>query len=215
MENVPLSLIRICQDENGNHKTLQHLVDGKISNIEVYKMQVNEWYFKPIKILAEQKVNYNMGISMFILELVFFEAHGQYLQGKESKGRSEEAFKEGFKRLLTYLIENKKLNKSAINIIDAKLYHKIRCGLFHSGFIKNGFLVDSLAKNEKDGEPFYRGEYDGWLVNPWCLIKCLKDYFDDYIKELKEGTNQTLKCNFDKMFDEFHKDFLTPNPPTK
>jgi hypothetical protein len=197
-------LIRILFGEtNQEIITMQDIIDEKISRIEVYKRQMDEWYFNPIKSIIKNYESNSSGISIFLLEIVFFESHGQFLLGESSQNKSNKTFKKSFECLIKYLVDRKKLDST--KILSDNVYDKIRNGLFHNAYIKDGFLIDSLKSQDKS---FYKNcSYDGWLVNPWILHDDIKDYFSNYIKIIENDNSSDgikLKENFNKMFDDFY-----------
>ncbi len=189
---------------------MQDIINKKkiISETEVYKIQINEWYFKPINILAESTVSYNIGMSMFALELLFFESHAQFLKGTRSTSKtSQEFFIYGFINFLEYENDKNKDILAYINKNESEFYRKIRCGLFHDGYIRDGFLVDSRLEKRMEGNLFYKenGFDEDWLVNPWVLIKDLECYLKKYINDIESNVNETLSKKFYTMFNEFYR----------
>ncbi len=87
--------------------TFQDIKENKITKSEVYKRQINNWYLKPARLLAEHSKianHYEMEIALLTLLITFFESHGQYLLGISSNRDSKRVFKFGFAAFLDYLV---------------------------------------------------------------------------------------------------------------
>jgi|ERR1035437_1753991 hypothetical protein len=185
--------------------SFKNLSEKTVSPINLYKEQMKKWLFLPIKYLADmhknhKEIRFSHGYSVFALELLFFEPHGQYLEGKLS-GESRTTFYKGFNRFIGFLLKNKYLDLETKNKIDSmKFYNITRCGIFHSLTIKSKVLLDS-RKNISD-KVFANSIIDnGLLVYPWNFVIALEKYFNEYIKELEKPETNVLKENFQKTFD--------------
>ncbi len=185
--------------------TFADLEAGRVSDIDVLDAQVKNWLFRPAAHLAAMTPTigerYEHGMSLFALELMFFEPHGQYLGGNDSQGQSGKMFLLALERFRAWLVSQKRVDadfgeEQAKNVRDWA-----RNGLFHSGQIKDGLLVD--IRHMSKG-PFYRNPvWKGWLVDPWQLLRDMNEYFDDYIRTLRNPStaeDQQLIENFKKTF---------------
>ncbi|HEY4211612.1 MAG TPA: hypothetical protein VGM84_09045 [Steroidobacteraceae bacterium] len=185
--------------------TFGNLDSGRVDPVDVLQEQVRNWLLGPAGRLASMKPSisgqYEHGMSLFALELMFFEPHGQYLSGEDSKRRAGEMFQVGFERFRNWLEANKRVRKEFGPDEGRKVRDWARNGLFHNGQIKDGLLVD-IRHVEK--YPFYRNPaWNGWLVDPWVLLKDLEQYFESYIDILRSATHPehgTLKRAFEKTF---------------
>ena len=185
--------------------TFADLEAGRVSDIDVLDAQVKNWLLRPAAHLAAMTPTigeqYEHGMSLFALELMFFEPHGQYLGGNDSQGQSGKMFLLAFERFRTWLVSRKQVEadfgeEQAKNVRDWA-----RNGLFHYGQIKDGLLVD--IRHMSKG-PFYKNPvWEGWLVDPWQLLGEMNEYFDDYIRTLRNPStaeDQQLIGNFKKTF---------------
>jgi hypothetical protein len=75
------------------------------------------------------------------------------------------------------------------------LYHFLRCGLFHSGIAYHKVWVSG------DVGAVYVFKGDDLIIDPKLLTRGLKGHFDNYIGELRKGSNGSLVQNFEKRFD--------------
>lgn len=142
---------------------------------------------------------YEHGMSFFALELMFFEPHGQYLSGDDSNRRAGEMFSLGFERFRNWLEVNNRLGKEFGADEARKVRDWARNGLFHSGQIKDGLLVDMRGSEQF---AFYKNPlWEGWLVDPWILLGDIESYFASYVNELTLASDSDdLKCLFKKTF---------------
>lgn len=185
--------------------TFADLDAGRVSNIEVLKQQVHNWLLAPAKHLAAMEPvigrQYEHGMSLFALELMFFEPHGQYLSGTDSTGKAGQAFSIGFDRFRSWLQDNNRIGKEFGADEAKKVRNWARNGLFHSGQLKDGLLVD-MRRSEKYA--FYKNPaWEGWLVDPWNLLNDIEQYFVSYIHALTSASHPehcSLKSAFEKTF---------------
>lgn len=131
------------------------------------------------------------GFALMHLLFTYFEMVAQYKSGKSSVGESESMFCDGVEDVYP-----KKFSKAKRK----KIYSRIRCGMYHNAFIKNGVLIsggysDSIAaEDDGNGNTLI-------MVNPHKLSPELVAHFCRYFTELKDSTNRTLRTNFEKVFD--------------
>ncbi|MBE2264833.1 MAG: hypothetical protein IAE64_01110 [Flavobacteriales bacterium] len=185
--------------------TFGDLDEGRASPIDVHEAQVTKWLLEPASYLAKMKptigVRYEHGMSLFALELMFFEPHGQYITGEDSQGKAGKIFLEGFNRFLEWLKATDRVAEN-IDLNASQFLDWSRNGLFHSGQVKDGLLVD--IRNLENG-PFNKNPaFDGWLVDPWELLKDIREYFLEYINVLRKPVtpeHRQLFANFQKTFD--------------
>jgi hypothetical protein len=185
--------------------TFAHLEEGRVSDIDVLDAQVKNWLLRPAAHLAAMtpKIGerYEHGMSLFALELMFFEPHGQYLGGTDSQGQSGKMFLLAFERFRAWLVSQKRVETDFGEAQAKNVRDWARNGLFHSGQIKDGLLVD--IRHMSKG-PFYKNPVrKGWLVDPWQLLQDMNKYFDDYIRTLRNPStaeDHQLIVNFKKTF---------------
>jgi len=133
---------------------------------------------------------------------MFFEPHGQYLEGKESRGpgESRRLFCSAFNRFRDFLKSKGMISKDVDQLPAESVYSWARCGLFHSTRLANELLVDAvgfgracLAENSMLG---------GWLIDPWLMLDLLERYLDSYVSEVKNAPDdyQIVK-NFEATFN--------------
>jgi len=185
--------------------TFADLEAERVSKIDVLEAQVKNWLFMPAEHLAAITPTigkkYEHGMSLFALELMFFEPHGQYLTGKDSQRQSGKLFLHAFDKFRTWLASRNRVDAEFGEEQAKNVHDWARNGLFHSGQIKDGLLVD-IRRMSKG--PFSKNpKWEGWLVNPWQLLRDIEDYFEDYIYTLRNPStseDQQLVENFQQTF---------------
>jgi hypothetical protein len=70
--------------------------------------------------------------------------------------------------------------------------------------IKSGLLIDSIHMEKS--KVFYNSPINnGILVSPWNFLVAQKNYFSDYIKELKADKTTDKYKNFETTFNTLFK----------
>lgn len=190
--------------------TFQDIRNKKITKIEVYERQMNNWFIKPAQLLADKSKepnNYELELSLLTILITFFESHGQFLLGQSSQNSSRRVFVHGFKAYLEYLVNIKNHKEEIYNKLDLnKLYTLVRCGLLHNGYIKvdeTSFFIDRFKLDKLHVIYPNRIIEDSWLVNTYNMLEELKGYLKHYINlvHTNEGIGQKFEYMFDIFFD--------------
>ena len=190
------NLIRITKNI-----TFEDLKLGLKSAIDVYEEQMRSWLFRPIEQLAADKVNtFENGYAMLGLELLFFEPHGKYLSG-DTIDKSGDCFRFGLDPFLAYMEQQNLIDPQVLAKLRATNFYRIsRCGIFHDLTIKSGLLIDSIHMQET--KVFYSNPMsNGLLVSPWNFLVAEKNYFDNYIRELRIDNTTEKYRNFETTFN--------------
>lgn len=179
------------------HLTFDQVRTGAVSPIETYEIQARDWIIGPARMLATQKPrNTDHGMAILALELMFFEPHGQFLDG--TLVGSKKRFCSAFDRFLDHLKARDKLLLETDDLSSESVYKWARCGLFHSSLLATQLLVDAVGYSRR---PLAKNSVlEGWLVDPWLLLDCLEGYLADYVVEVKRDPNSLLANNFSKTF---------------
>ncbi|MFH1113455.1 MAG: hypothetical protein V1792_06000 [Pseudomonadota bacterium] len=171
--------------------------------ISIFEDKINGWMLNIAEEL-DAKIPHS-GYAILSIVLSYFEMIVHYRDGKtedldelEKGGRpalpSAELFKEGVLWVVNDMGWPQK-NQDEIERFQHMLYDFMRCGLFHSGIAYHKVWVSGHF-----GQVYvFRG--DDLIIDPKLLTKELKDHFDNYIGELRKGTNPSLVKNFEKRFD--------------
>jgi hypothetical protein len=138
-----------------------------------FNERIEEYYFKPIRILVENKMAFSAGA----LECLLIDAFARYSTTEEKVG----------KRFSDWCIINLKITDEA----SWKFYDFFRCGLLHESHIKQfgqfcfdeGYIQQPLISVQ-----------DFIVVNPKYLLEVLESYLASFIKELTSN---------DELYDVF------------
>lgn len=167
-----------------DEKNLINLNPNDINDkIYIYERQVKEWFLNRASSIISGK---NNGFIILMICLAYFEGVEQYRSGSQSNGHSSEFFKRSIRRIYENRFTGIQLND---------LYSEARCGLFHNGMVSGKILIDlnyGLSIEMPDSETI--------RINPKLLIKDIKLDFKNYIRDLRNIANITLRANFDLMF---------------
>jgi hypothetical protein len=185
--------------------TFADLDAARVSHVDVHEAQVRNWLLKPARHLAAMAPTigrqYEHGMALFALELMFFEPHGQYLTGENSDRQSGRIFLHAFERFRRWLLSRDRIGSDFTPEQATKVRDWARNGLFHSGQIKDGLLVDIRNIGRR---PFFKNPlWDGWLVDPWQLLNDVEEYFGQYITILKtpsDPEHQEISKHFERTF---------------
>jgi hypothetical protein len=191
------------------------ILSGEVAHHSVLEAQVCEWIIRPARHLAALRdVNIrdtDHGIALLSLLMLFFEPHGQYLSGRDSRSTSQITFESGLQRFLNWLHSQHRLALAPSTISSEDFYKFARCGLLHSAQLKGEFLVDAKCLRN---ESIYHNNHlgSGWLINPWRLLEDLEDYFKDYIMVISDSSHAdyaSLRTPFDASFKRLVLDVLS------
>jgi hypothetical protein len=172
---------------------------GVIAPIDAYKIQVQEWIISPgRRMAATYPGETDHGIALLALELMFFEPHGQFLQGAIGQMGSARLFCLGFDRFRRFLKEKHTIAEDIADLPTKKIYEWARCGLFHSLLLGKELLVDAVKHSRYCIDR--NNVLGGWLVDPWRLLDAIESYVAAYVAEVKSGNNVELAKNFESTF---------------
>lgn len=186
----------------------QDLIDNRVTKIDVYERQINNWFIKPALLLADKSKeagNYELELPLLTLLITFFESHGQYLLGESSQNNSKRVFISGFSSFINYLVNHKGHSSQFYDNIDLGVFYSlVRCGLLHNGYINtNGtsFLIDMIKKDKL--HVLYPNLFieNNWLINTDNMLKEIQSYLSWYIHNIK--SNETSRRKFENTFERF------------
>lgn len=130
------------------------------------------------------------GFAVLALDCLLIETLQQFKEGVKQTPRSKCV--EYFKEFLTKTSFGKYFNETMAGIF----YDAFRCGILHQAEIKGSskvWKIGELVRMTADGK--------GLVVNHKKFHAELLEVFAHYLKELRDGTNQTLRANFKKKMD--------------
>ncbi|MCB9809772.1 hypothetical protein H6771_02255 [Candidatus Peribacteria bacterium] len=176
--------------------TLADLENKQVSYEKAFLSQVEKWLIKPCeRLLSKQDTDYRM--SVFSILLMYFETHGQYLEGKTSQGKSKDFFIKSLREFIEFLRGNKLFEEEIEDVFFDNFYKFARCGLFHSTSMSNHFLIDCINFSEL---PISKNPiHGGFLINVDSFKDAIWDYAKNYIEKVENDSQ--LKKNFNLIFE--------------
>lgn len=160
------------------------------TKILVYEDRVKEWF---LEIGKRLKSDNEAGFIILQIALSYIEGNQQYRMGESSNRRSREFFKESLKRIFPYIQRIHNIE----NVLD-DFYKQVRCGLFHTGITGSKVTISCEYPNAlKIIFPDFAEIY----VNPHKFLDSIINDFENYIKQLKNINNRTLRENFERFYD--------------
>ena len=166
--------------------------------ILIFEDRVLGWHLDIAEAIREQiedpvnagKSIQHAGFALLAILFYYFEMIHQYRTGRSSENRSKQAFVEGLEHVLP-------------NVFDVHqkttIYKRVRCGMFHNGFVKQGVLISSDYPEAISIAAGSR-ELENVLINPHALCGILRRHFVDYISILKDPVNAEERAKFERMF---------------
>lgn len=164
--------------------------------VDVFEDRMVNWLIEPACKLLCIKHGF---IAAVAIVMNYFEGIEIYYSGEDSKGRSQEFFCRGFKRVFqSFSAPQSLLDK----IVDA-LYFQARCGFAHDSLFRNRvyFSTDNpqalfVTWPKKDGEFVKDEKFESVIINPICFCEGVRMHFNKYVKALRDDGEPKLKANF-------------------
>lgn len=168
--------------------TLNEKIDAFETHVLTRQLRIGE--ILGDKFIANQTDD-ELSQSAFVIlgiGVAYFEMIAQFASGQDSKGKSQDFFETGFKKVYC---------KSSVSVNGSDIYTFIRCGMFHTGMPTDRC---GLSRNPKQT---FTIDNRVLIINPACLITDLKRHLEQYCKELRNPDNSfdSLRQNFEKTFD--------------
>jgi hypothetical protein len=157
--------------------------------IRVFDAAIRGWLFDHADALTRPRYKNRQHAGFAILFLVssYFEGIEPYFTGSRA-AKSHVKWRGGLRRVFP------ELGKVSDANIDT-LYGEMRCGLYHA--LSGGTRVQIASS----GEPVEitvdaASEFVPALLNPWAILKRVKQHFADYILALRDSSNIGLRQQF-------------------
>jgi len=148
--------------------TNYNLIDVNKDNvIKAFKERIENYYFKPIEMLLNQK-DFGFAATSLLASLVDIFAKTQKHDTTNIKNRNK-------------YIEWIKKNLEFDTKVSKDFYENFRCGLLHAGCIESGGQI-SYEPNE-----LWVQDKKHIVINPKYLYQKLKTIFNDYITNEDSG----------------------------
>lgn len=160
--------------------------------IDIFEAQVKGWQLGVAKEMTDKQVGHRAFAQLHILTS-YFEMIAQFMRGETSDRASKEFFVEG---ILSVFPDTKQLPSQVMNDLLDILYKSVRCGLYHSGRVKEGIILSG----EIVPVIYYDTQNNEVWIDPDKLVAALDRHFTAYIARLRDPANKQLRVNFEKRF---------------
>lgn len=162
--------------------------------IGVFERRIRERYIEPIDHLVavdlpKRAPDRKFGFAILGLDCLVVETLSAFIEGLEdTDGKSKSVFRKFVRTRARF-----KGFFSTDEIAD-QFYREFRCGILHQAEVGGGSKIWSVG-------PLLRIEGKAFTVNRNEFHACLKREFEDYLGELHDPNNVTLRQSFRKKMD--------------
>jgi hypothetical protein len=192
MQYVTLNFI----SPNLSHEKLESATHEDL--VDVFEDRMRNWFLMPVERLLEIP---HCQIAAVALLMAYFEGIAIYLSGKDSKNRSFEFFEKGFSKVFPIQHED----KNAPKVIRRAIYNQVRCGFAHDGMFRNRVFFSDVPSKPiiisfpKENGALNTTQIESIVINPGLFFESIKNHFEDYLKNLRAGTDATIKQSFETI----------------
>jgi hypothetical protein len=164
--------------------------------VDVFEDRMLNWLLVPATKLLKIK---HGSVAAVALAMNYIEGIEIYASGKDSKNKSKEFFRRGFKRVFASASGPAHFQDAIAN----SLYDLLRCGFAHDAMFRNRIYFSSIRKTaftitwpQKNGQFDPDGHLESAIINPERFIQCIEIHFAEYMKELRAKDATVIKENF-------------------
>ncbi|SMF94230.1 hypothetical protein SAMN02949497_1539 [Methylomagnum ishizawai] len=189
-------MIQIYISPNYTHKKLEPPFFR--DQIDVFEDRIRHWLIEPAKTLLKHK---HGKIPAVFLVINYIEGIEIYISGEDSKNKSKDFFKRGYKRIFASVSGEDYMQDA----VAEGLYEMLRCGFAHDAMFRDGIYFSDIRKEAMFIDwPKINGKFDSCaklksvVINPARFIECIEIHFDFYLKELKSIHPNVAQENFKK-----------------
>jgi hypothetical protein len=159
------------------------------NHIDVYGDQIKGWF---LSFARQMHRDEHAGFAALQIVFSYFEGYSIYSKGEDSRGKSQEYFRDGVLSVFPEL----------------ETYQDGRCGFFHSGITRKRFLL----RDSNPGESIIRFGADPEtttrvvqiFIDRRQFIDRVCDHFDGYIAKLRNPNETQLRLNFERAVKLLH-----------
>ena len=153
--------------------------------LRLFQEQIQGWTLDVLKEI-KAKVGHS-DFAMLAVMMAYFENIQKFKDGYDKTGESELYFTEG----LRWVYPKFKTHKDG-NFLAKLVYEQARCGMYHVGLTGTKIILDCSISS---GIGIIKRNIK---MCPEKLVTNMQQHFDQYIKDLKNPSNSTLRSNFEK-----------------
>ena len=168
--------------------------------LDVFEDRVAGWLIMPAKKLLDIP---HCSIAAVALATNYIEGIEIYISGNDSKGKSQEFFRRGFKAIFTGAC-----SEEVLDAIANAIYESLRCGFSHDGMSRNRIYFSTARKEaftvtwpKKNGEFVINGKLESAVINPTSFVESIELHFKQYIKKLRSKNSTEAKDAFLKAIN--------------
>lgn len=164
--------------------------------VDVFEDRMQNWFLRPVERLLEMPHCQTAAVSLLIS---YFEGITIYFTGKDSKNKSFKFFAEGFSKVFSI----KYGDENASSVIARAIYDQVRCGFAHDGLFRDRVslsdvpskpIIVSFPKNDGGLD---LSQVESIVINPSELYKSIRIHFEQYMNNLRDGSDETMKERFE------------------
>jgi len=163
--------------------------------VDIFEDRMRNWFLIPAERLLEIP---HCQIAAVALLIAYFEGIAIYLSGKDSKDKSFEFFAKGFSKVFPIQHED----KNAPRDVQLAIYNQVRCGFVHDGMFRNRVFFSAVSSKPiiisfpKKNGTVNTTQTESIVINPKLFFESIKNHFEDYLKNLRTGTDKTIRQSF-------------------
>lgn len=164
--------------------------------LDVFEDRIKNWFLIPAEHLLETP---HCQIAAVALLMAYFEGITIYLSGKDSKNMSFEFFAKGFSKVFPIQHEDENAHRS----VQRAIYNQVRCGFAHDGMFRNRVFFSDVPSKPiiisfpKKNDILDTTQMESIVINPRLFFESIKNHFEDYLKNLRAGTDANIKQSFE------------------
>ena len=178
--------------------------DNIETHIAVYEDQIRGWFHDQARIL--EKSSSDAGFVILLVVLAYIEQYAIFSKGQDSKGRSKEFFKDGFKAIFP-LTSKEANNPDDLDQVIESLYYQMRNGLFHTGMTRSKVILSGANEFTINVEYTPSSQsVERISVNPHAMLNTIENHLADYVMLLRNPEETQLRTNFEKAWEMRLKD---------
>jgi hypothetical protein len=170
--------------------------------VDVLEDRIKSWVLEPARKLASGPVEQYAALSLM---LSYFEGIWIYIQGKDSKNRSQEFFEAAFVEVFL----SGSLNERMLKRLAEVLYKDARCGFFHDGMFRDRIFIGKpkggvmhVTLPRIDGVIDGNGIIESVFIDVEEFYRYVDGHFRKLVARLRDSSQVDLRSNFHKMCRE-------------
>jgi hypothetical protein len=164
--------------------------------VDVFEDRIKNWFLMPAERLLEIP---HCQVAAVALLMAYFEGIAIYLSGEDSKNKSFKFFAKGFSEIFPIQHED----ENAPIAVQRAIYNQVRCGFAHDGMFRNRVLFSDVPSKPiiisfpKKNGVIDTTQIESIVINPMLFFESIKNHFEDYLKNLRTGTDANIKQSFE------------------